>query len=79
MEIDYNKSWEILTTELMQHFKIEENKEDFIKLMDALQLSLIEQYKGEDEKGYEHIKEAIGFEFIRYSDDEYEWWRRPEK
>jgi hypothetical protein len=79
MRINYNRAWEILTSDLMQHFKINENKEDFIKLMDLLQLSLIEQYKGDHEKGYEDIKEAIGLEFIRYSDDEYEWWRRPEK
>ncbi len=79
MHIDYRKSWDILTSELMQHFKIEENKEDFIKLMDVLHESFFEQYKGDLEKGYEDIKEAIRFEFIRCSDDEYEWWRRPEK
>ena len=79
MHINYNRAWKILTSELMLHFKVEENKEDFIKLMDVLQTSLIEQYKGDHEKGYEDIKEAIGIELIAYPDDEYQLRWRPEK
>jgi len=85
MYIDYNKSWDILTSELMQHFNIDKNQEEFIKLMQVLHSSFIEQYKGDVEQGYKDIEEATGFQFARYSggpapdsEDEYEW-SRPEK
>ena len=75
MWIDYNKSWDILTSELMQHFNVDKNQEEFIKLMNLLHLSLFEQYKGDSDKAYKDIEEATGFQFIRYSEDGYEWWR----